>query len=87
VATWARLPGSFSTVTGELGRKALGVILVDVPGHVDPSLGLLVEGLKRLGVDGIDGDTLPGTENADDAIARHRAAIGEANRQIARANP
>src|SRR5690606_27683780 len=55
----------------------------DVPGDVDPALGLLVECLQRFGVNGVDGDALPRRENANDAIARNRAALGELDRKIA----
>ena len=41
-------------------RKALACRLVDVPAHVDPALGLVVEGLQRRRLDRIDGDARPG---------------------------
>ena len=86
-ATCARLPGSFSAVTAIFAGKRCGVVFVDVPGHVDPALWLLVEGLQRFGVDRIDGDALAWIENADDAVAGDRAVLGEAHRQVAAQAP
>src|SRR5262245_27037709 len=72
---------------GNLGREALCIVLVDVPGHVDPALRLLVERLQRLGMNRIDGDALARVEDADDAVAWDRAVRCEADRQIAAQAP
>src|ERR1019366_10038969 len=65
-------------------REQLMAALLDVPAHIEPAVRLFVEGDKIGGLDRIDGDSLARGQNADDTIARHRAAIrSEADRQIA----
>ena len=45
--------------------------------------GLVLEVLQRRRLDRIDGDALARRQDADDAVARHRAAVGrEPHRQI-----
>src|ERR1700730_12087636 len=64
-------------------RKALRRALVDVPAQIEPTLGHILEVLQRRRLDRVDGDSLAGGENADNAVARNRAAVGrEAHRQI-----
>ena len=55
-------------------ERLLGV--VEVPAHVEPLLRLVVVFDQRGRMDGIDRDALPRRANADDALARHRAALG-----------
>ena len=64
-------------------RKALLVVLVDVPAHVDPALRLVVEGRQRRRLDRIDGDARARLHDADDAVAGHRALRRETHRQVA----
>src|SRR6185312_1086204 len=52
-------------------RSGRGVV---VPGHVEPTLRRLGEGRKGLAIDRMDGDALPGGDDADDAVARKRVA-------------
>ena len=83
VATWARLPGSLTLSTMIRAGKRCGVDLVDIPAHVEPALRLLLEILQRRRLDRIDRDALARRHDADDAVARHRAAVRrELDRQI-----
>src|SRR5262245_42599220 len=59
----------------DLGGEALGVIGIDVPGHVDPPLMLEVLELRRMDLE--DADATAVGEHTDDAVARHRAALFE----------
>src|SRR5689334_5666357 len=65
-------------------RKALRrALLVDVPAHVEPALGLLLEILQRRRLDRIDRDALAWGGDPDDSIAGHGAAVRrELDRQI-----
>ena len=57
--------------------------LVDVPAHVEPALRLFLEILQRRRLDRIDRDALARRDDADDAVARHRAAVRrEVDRQV-----
>ena len=68
----------------DAGREELLALLVEVPAHVEPALRLIVEGGERRRLDWIDGDPLARRQNADDAVARHGAAVRrEAHRQVA----
>ena len=82
-ATWASVPGSLMAGHLDAGREALALALVDVPAHVEPALGLVVEVLQGRRLDRIDGDPLARRHDADDALAGHRAALGEADRHVA----
>src|SRR5260370_41661560 len=59
-------------------RKALRRALVDVPAQIEPTLGHILKVLQRWRLDRVDGDTLARGENADNAAARNRAAVGRA---------
>src|SRR5665213_2936528 len=75
--------GLVDIVDHDPGRKALRRRIVDIPAHVEPALRLLFEILQRRRLDRIDGDALARRNDADDAVARHRAAIGrELDRQV-----
>ena len=74
-AIWASVPGSFSAVTESLAGKPLRRFRVDVPGHVDPALVLVILELRRVDLE--DADALSLSQHADDAIARDRAALLE----------
>ena len=83
VATWARLPGSLTLSTMIRAGKRCGVGVVDIPAHVEPALRLVLEILQRRRLDRIDRDALARRDDADDAVARHRAAVRrELDRQI-----
>ena len=86
-AIWASVPGSLIAVTSIRAGKPLVPLVLDVPAHVEPALGLVVEGLQRRRLDGVDGDALSRREDADDAVARHGAAFGEAHRHVALVRP
>ncbi len=62
--------------------EALGILLVDVPGNVDPALHV-VELLELRRMDRIDEDAFVGRDDADDLVARHRAALAEIDGQSA----
>ena len=65
-------------------RKAPRRAFLLVPAHVEPALRLVLELAQRRRLDRIDGDPLARREDADDAVARHRAAVGrKAHRQVA----
>ena len=53
-AIWASEPGSLSAVTRQLGGEPLGIVRVDVPGHVDPTLVLVVLELGRVDLEDAD---------------------------------
>ena len=46
-----------------------------VPGEIDPAFGLVVELLKRLGKNRIDGDAFARHDDADNALARNRSGF------------
>src|SRR5947207_7122702 len=51
------------------------------PRDIEPTLGRIGETLERIAVDRVDGDTLTGGDDADDAVARERVATaGEMQR-------
>ena len=50
-AIWASVPGSLIAVTSIRAGKRSLLVLVDVPAHVEPALGLVVEGLQRRRLD------------------------------------
>src|SRR5882724_5202535 len=50
----------------DLGRVELLARAVDVPAHVEPSLGLVVEGRQRWRMNRVDRNTLPRGQDADD---------------------
>ena len=85
--TWAicaSVPGSLTDCTAIRAGKRCGRALVDVPAHVEPALRRVLEVLQRRRLDRIDRDALARRQDADDAVARHRAAVRrEAHRQIA----
>src|SRR5262249_9768667 len=63
--------------------KALRRAVLHVPAQIEPALGRILEILERRRLDRVDGNALAGREDADDAVARHRSAIGcEAHRQV-----
>src|SRR4051794_41958579 len=67
----------------EPGREALRRLRIDVPAHVEPALGLVVEGGERRRLDRIDRHPFAWSQDADDAVARNGAAVGgKAHRQI-----
>ena len=51
------------------------LFLVDVPAHVIPAVRLVLISRKRRRMDRVDGDPLARRQDADDAVARHRAAV------------
>ena len=59
----------------DLGRKPLGIVGVDVPGHVDPALVLELLELGRMDLE--DADALAVRHHADDTVAGHRPALLE----------
>ena len=59
----------------QLGREPFRHIGIDIPGHVDPSLVLVVPELWRVDLE--DADALAFRQHADDAITGQRAAILE----------
>src|SRR5262249_57194830 len=61
---------------GKLRRKSLRHLVVDIPTHVEPALRLILELFERLRLYRIDRDSLAGSENADDPVARNGAALG-----------
>src|SRR5579883_657488 len=65
------------------GGKPLRRRFVDVPAQVEPAFRGVLEFLQRRRLDRIDGDTLAGLEDADDAVTRHRPADRrETHRQV-----
>ena len=89
--TWAicaSVPGSLIDCRAMRAGKRCGSLGVDVPAHVDPAVGLVVEGGEGGRLDRVDRDALAGRQDADDAVSRHGAAIGrEAHRQVVRPAP
>ena len=84
--TWAMSasePGSLMRGDLDAGGKALLVVLVDVPAHVDPALRLVVIGGQRRRLDRVDGDAGARLQDADDAVAGHGALRRETHRQVA----
>src|SRR5438132_10359354 len=67
--------GLVDIVDQDPGRKTLWRGLVDIPAHVEPALRLLLEILQRRRLNRIDRDALTWCDDADNAVARHRAAI------------
>ena len=57
-------------------REALRCALLHVPTEIQPTLGHVLEIPQGRRLDWVYGDSLPRSENADDTITRHRAAIG-----------
>src|SRR5690242_8473115 len=67
----------------KLRWKPLRHLIVDVPPHIELALRLILELFERLRLDRINGNALAGSEDADDAVARHRTALrSETHRQI-----
>src|SRR5262245_32576371 len=66
---------------GKLGGKPLGLVRIEVPGHVDPAL--VLERLELGGVDLEDADALPLGQDTDDPVAGNGAALLEGHRHIA----
>ena len=65
-------------------RETLRRLLLLVPAHVEPALRIVLEFAQGRRLDRIDRDALARRENADDAVARHRAAVRrKTHRQIA----
>ena len=79
-AIWASVPGRLGAVTDDESRKPLGILRIDVPGDVDPAFVLVLLKARRMDLE--NADALAGRHHADDAIARHRAAVVEADGQI-----
>src|SRR4029077_2048399 len=64
-------------------REALRRGFVDIPAHVEPAFGLLLEILQGRRLDRIDRDALARGNDPDDPVAGHRAAVRrEFDRQI-----
>src|SRR3974390_3718244 len=76
--------GLVTRLPGDARREAPRSGLFVVPAHVQPAFRLVLKLGERWGMDRINRDALTRRYNADDTIARHRAAIGrKAHRQIA----
>src|SRR5690606_13669344 len=71
----------------DTGGETLAVVLVDIPAHVDPAFGLIVESGQRRRLDRIDGDARSGLDDADNAVTRHRAFRRKGHRQVAAHTP
>src|SRR5262249_5096594 len=68
-------------VHGELRRKTLRHLVVDIPTHVEPALWLILELFERFRLYRIDRDALAGAEDPDNPVAGDGAAFGgEAHR-------
>ena len=68
--------------------KNIVAVLVDVPAHVEPAVGLVLERHQSGRLDGVNRDALTRRENANNPISRHRAAVRrETHGQIAAKAP
>jgi hypothetical protein len=75
--------GLVDVVDADARRETLRRGLVDVPAHVEPAFRLVLVILQRRRLDRIDRDPLARRDDADNAVARHRSAIGrELDRQV-----
>src|SRR3984893_7701668 len=70
----AQAAGLVADRDGDAPDMRLVGIALRAPGDVQPALGRVGVVLQRLAIDGVDGDTLAGGHDADDAIARQRMA-------------
>src|SRR5579871_2997400 len=75
--------GLVDRLHGKPRRVTLRRRVVEVPAQIDPTLRLVLELFERRRVDRVDGDAFARRHDADDAVARHRAAVRrKADRQF-----
>src|SRR5918997_1192558 len=64
--------------------ETLRIVLVHIPAHIQPALRRVLERFQVGGLDRVNGDPFAWRQNADNAVARYRAAVwGEPNGQFA----
>ena len=76
VAMIAQRAGLVNGGDRQLGGKERPLVLADLPAHVEPAFGLVVEARQLGRLDRVDGDRAVGIEDADDAVAGQRSALG-----------